>query len=313
MKYPRVFVAGTFDGLHKGHRFFLSKAFFFGKKVTIGLTSDQFKKKKSKFSIRKKALEHWLKQNKWEADVVAIDDPHEPAASYKEDAALLVTSDNKKRGEEINAMRKKHRLPLFKLVQVPLINAQDQKPISSTRVRQGEIDTEGRLVLPDNLRPQLQQPLGFVLQGDMIRDSLIKHKGKTLITVGDVATKTLLEAGIKPKLMIIDNKVERKPYDGLKKYRSLLAKSKKVTSGPGYISRGAIRAIQKASVIEVNGEEDLLALPAVVYAQVGSIVYYGQPPVAAWARGPVVQGLVEVEVTKEKKREAKEFLKQFLS
>lgn len=51
----------------------------------------------------------------------------------------------------------------------------------------------------------------------------------------------------------------------------------------------------------VDGEEDLLALPAIVHAPIGGVVYYGQPQ----------QGLVEVMVTEEKKREVLALLKQF--
>src|SRR3989344_8127328 len=279
MKYPHVFVAGTFDGLHKGHTFFLSRAFQIGQHVTIGLTSDKFVKKfkifNLKFSIRKKTLEQWLKTQRYarRSSIVSIDNPYGPAASYAKTAALLVTSDNRHRGEEINSIRKKRGFPTFTLIEIPLINAEDKRPISSTRVRKGEIDREGRLTLPDNLRPQLQQPMGLVLHGDMIEKSIEKNKQNFLITVGDVATKTLLDNGITPTLAIIDNKVERKPYTGLKKYRAQLAKSKKVTSGPGYISREAMQALKVRpfkGVIEVNGEEDLLALPAIAYAPLGS-------------------------------------------
>ncbi|OGG24649.1 hypothetical protein A3A79_01505 [Candidatus Gottesmanbacteria bacterium RIFCSPLOWO2_01_FULL_43_11b] len=157
--------------------------------------------------------------------------------------------------------------------------------------------------------------MGLVLHGDMIEKSIEKNKQNFLITVGDVATKTLLDNGITPTLAIIDNKVERKPYTGLKKYRAQLAKSKKVTSGPGYISREAMQALKVRpfkGVIEVNGEEDLLALPAIAYAPLGSVVYYGQPPIAAWACGPILEGLVEIAVTDESKKNAQELLEQFL-
>lgn len=45
-KFHTVAIAGTFDRLHKGHRFFISQAFKFGRKVIIGLTSDKYVKKK---------------------------------------------------------------------------------------------------------------------------------------------------------------------------------------------------------------------------------------------------------------------------
>jgi len=132
--------------------------------------------------------------------------------------------------------------------------------------------------------------------------------------------------------MIIDHKVNRQPY----RPTALLLKpltvyTMNVQSGPGYISKEARQAIkfwasqqrlqgdalQRASerpwVIEVDGEEDLLALPAVVDAPPSSVVYYGQPPIPAWACGPQMQGLVEVEVSEDKKAEAGYLLKQFTS
>lgn len=299
--YPHVFVAGTFDGLHKGHRFFLSKAFSLGKNVTIGLTSDQFPKKKSTFLIRKKALENWLKTKGLHAEIVPIHDALEPAASYKERVALLVTPDNKDRGEEINAIRKKRGLPALTLVEISLVQADDRKPISSTRVRRGEIDTEGRLVLPDNLRPELQKPLGKIIK------TVTRRKADCIITVGDVATKTLLLAGIQLTLAIIDNKVERKPYTDAKKLlNTFIYRYIEVKSGPGFIAKKAISLIKKAmempdTVIEVDGEEDLLALPALVHAPIGAIVYYGQPG----------KGLVEITVTKKIQQKAEQFLRQF--
>jgi len=53
----------------------------------------------------------------------------------------------------------------------------------------------------------------------------------------------------------------------------------------------------------IDGEEDLLVLPVVQYAPIGSVVYYGQPG----------EGLVKVVVTKEKKRQVVALVAQFLS
>ena len=327
--YPHVFVAGTFDGLHKGHEFLLYRAFQLGEQITIGVTSDKFiakfKAQSSNvkiFASRKKDLEAWLTKKKFteRATIVPIDDPFEPAASYKEQFTLLVSTETRKRADVLNQIRKKRGLPLAILIEVPMVNAEDGKSISSTRVRNGEIDGSGRFVLPDSLRPELQQPLGRVLHGAMISESLKKHEGKILVAVGDVATKTLLDAGITPSLIIIDNRVERKPYTGLAKWRkTVLAVTHKVKSGPGYIAHEAIELIRQWSrqvplkvsplkgerkqfVIEVDGEEDLLALPAIVDAPAGAIVYYGQPQ----------NGLVEVLVTLQKKKKAVVLLRQFI-
>ncbi len=345
MVFERVFVAGTFDGMHKGHEAVLTRAFAVGEKITIGLTTDTFvrnlksqisnikytnqiESRKSPLHIqpyvkRRAALEAWLKEKGYLrlAEIVPIDDPFEPAASARGVEALIVTRENKGRGMEINLMRKSRGIPPLVLLEVPMVEAQDRRAISSTRLRNGEIDRQGKLILPDSLRPVLAQPLGRVLTGEAIAGSFKKHQGKIIITVGDVATRTLLEAGVTPSLLVIDNKVSRKPYRGLYPWKkSILLQSVVVKSGPGYIARAAVAAItqwakgrgKKRLVLDIDGEEDLLTLSAIVEAPVGSVIYYGQPEMALWGCGPVgTSGLVEVVVTEEKKREAKALLAQF--
>ena len=60
-----------------------------------------------------------------------------------------------------------------------------------------------------------------------------------------------------------------------------------VKSGPGFISREAMKTIEHffasyvlrptSYVLLIDGEEDLLVLPVLEYAPIGSILYYGQP------------------------------------
>lgn len=175
--------------------------------------------------------------------------------------------------------------------------------------------------MPDSLRNDLTQPLGIVLSGKKIEESITFHKSDDVVSVGDQTTKTLLEAGITPRLMIIDNKVNRRPYTGLK---PIIARRhfniKMIASGPGFISGEAVLAIRTSLsrkegntslVLVVEGEDDLLALPAIIEAPIGWVVYYGQPPVPAWACGPELSGIVEVVVTRERKKAAQVLLAQF--
>ncbi len=329
--YPHVFVAGTFDSLHDGHELLLTRAFENGERVTIGLTSDIFVKTYKKdfarikpFTDRKQELADWLRTKTFspKAMIIAIDDPYEPAVSTPEVDVLIVTPDNKTRGEEINHRRKEKGLAPMALLLVPLVPAQDAKPISSTRVRSGEIDTKGRLILPDNLRPELVRPLGHVLVGDSIGSSIEKYRSGTIITVGDVTTKMLLTAGVVPQLAVVDFHVGRRPFPELDaKFTQLNIYRVQVKSGPGYIAERAIEEIKKwtthaaeKTVMVVDGEEDLLTLPAVAYGPENAVVYYGQPAAAAWACGPMIQeGMVEVRITSEKKREADHLLAQFVT
>jgi len=306
--YPHLFLAGTFDGMHAGHRRLLTEAFRVGERVTIGLTSDGFvarfktQKEIKRYTDRKRSLTLWLKNNKFtdRATIIPIDNPYEPAASMKDLDALIVTRENRKTGERINALRYALGVPQLTLIEVPMVAAHDGRPISSTRVRNGEIDNNGRLVMPESMRTILGKPLGTVLKGVAITASIESSLKKVIITVGDVATKTLLDAGITPTLSIIDGMVGRKPFPEVV-YR--LKGATVVKSGPGYISREAVEAIKDAThhAIVIDGEEDLLVLPAILHAPLGSVLYYGQPN----------EGLVEVIVTEQKKQQVLALLGKF--
>ncbi len=321
--HKRVAVGGTFDGLHKGHRFFLTQAFAHGYHVTIALTSEafirRFKKDKgvAPYSKRYSALTSWLRSNHLaeRSAIVPLDNRWGPAIMGEFDA-LLVTVDNKSIGQEINTVRIERGLPPVALIDVVLIPAQDLNPISSTRVRGGIIDGEGHLRLPDSLRLELSQPLGRLLVGDDIAEALRKNRDNVLITVGDVTTQAAFSCGVRPALAVIDLMVERKPFQTLEAYKFPKHYAiVRVQSGPGYISKAAIRAIaswagtireRKRTVLVVDGEEDLLALPAIIHAPVESVVYYGSPPSSG------SEGMVEVVVTQETKKHVSSLLKKFV-
>lgn len=328
--YKHIAVGGTFDGLHKGHRHFLAAAFSSGARVTIGLTSARYiaKYKKGKdvapYSRRYQLLTRWLRAHEYAARtlIVPLHDPYGPLLLAHDIDAIAVTRDNEHVARQINRKRTEQGLAHLTLVPVALIAAEDDVPISSTRVRTGEIDSEGRLFLPSALRPQLAQPMGTLYSGEDILQRIVRHRDDITITVGDVSTKTFFASGVQPALAIIDLKVNRKPYLSFEAYKfPKKYQVVRVVSGPGYIAKQAIQAIRqwsknvklrKRMVIVVEGEEDLLVIPAIIHAPVGAIVFYGQPNGALWNSGPeFAGGMVEVTVTAEKKKEVMTLLSLF--
>ncbi|MBI5019169.1 DUF359 domain-containing protein, partial [Candidatus Gottesmanbacteria bacterium] len=219
--------------------------------------------------------------------------------------------------EALNALRVSRGLHPLTLIVVPMVIAEDYRPISASRVAAGEIDRVGKLLMPDFLRAELSRPLGRVLTGKNISASFERRKNGIIITVGDRTAQTILNAGVTPRILIVDNKVNRTDFHELQPVfaeRNFI--KVKVTSGPGYISHDAIRVIresfngaQTGIVIEVEGEEDLLAIPAIIEAPVGAIIYYGQPN-TPHSR---VSGIVEVPVTHAIQQTAKALLAQFVS
>ncbi len=130
--------------------------------------------------------------------------------------------------------------------------------------------------IPDSLREKLRDPYG-VLFGD-VEKAAAYMKGSEIIAVGDCVSYSLYSLGIMPKIFVVDGRVRRKPYE--KKipldYESVSAKNE-----PGYLSRELWTAVQRAldmskSVkIEVDGEEDMAALPFMLLANAGASVTYG--------------------------------------
>lgn len=327
--YKLLCVGGTFDVIHAGHEALLTQAFDVGEHVLIGVTTNAYVKAHKRnvshaFAQRKRALIAWLSMNalyQGRYAIVPLSDPFGPAAKDPQIEAIVVSEETRPRAEDVNEVRKKAGLPALDILVIPMVAAEDRKPISSTRIREGKINVLGKLMMPDALRDALARPLGIIRTGSQIPVSFRANRSDRMIAVGDLTTETLLSEGITPALMIIDHMVGRRPYTAHSprieghEFRRIA-----VASGPGYISKEAMDAISESlehlgevpTLIEVDGEEDLLALYVIRAAPVGSVVYYGQPPIPAWACGPAVSGIVEVAVTAEKQAEAIALLTQFV-
>jgi len=153
-RYKLVALGGTFDVLHAGHRHLLSEAFKLGDTVLIGVTSDRLvatlhkKHQIRPFSSRVRDLRRFLKTRRWSsrARVTMLREPYGPAARQKKLEALIVSKGTLTSGRRLNRLRRQNDLRPLDLHVVDLRTAADGKPISTTRVRNGEIDLQGRLL-----------------------------------------------------------------------------------------------------------------------------------------------------------------------
>ncbi len=144
---------GTFDEIHAGHIALLSKAFDIADKVIIGVTSDEFVKGKKKinhdFNQRVLNLKEMIKRefgNNVSYEIARLDSEFGPAVTTGKVEALITSSETQEKGIKLNEIRRKNDLAAAKIVAVPLIKAEDGERISSSRIRAGEIDKNGRLL-----------------------------------------------------------------------------------------------------------------------------------------------------------------------
>jgi inosine/xanthosine triphosphatase len=150
----RVALAGTFDRIHRGHRTIFERAFALGDEILIGVTSDKMASDARGHSvkpiqIRMEKLEAFLKEAGYrDFEIVEITDMFGPAIHMPTLDALVASEETRETANEINRIREESGLTPLEIHLVPLVMAEDSTPISSTRIRNGEIDADGRIQRP---------------------------------------------------------------------------------------------------------------------------------------------------------------------
>jgi len=148
-------MGGTFDVLHRGHRALLDAAFAEGDEgVSIGVTTDQFanarrERKVRPWDQRVADLQAFLRERGYlaRAEILAIGHPYGFALEARFDA-IAATEETVATAHRINEERARVGLQPLRIVLAPYVLADDARPIKSTRIRQGELDAEGRLLRP---------------------------------------------------------------------------------------------------------------------------------------------------------------------
>ena len=145
-------MGGTFDVIHSGHMALLNKAFSVSSKVIIGLSSDQLATKKGKnlvndYPKRLSSLKSVIEKNfpNSSYQISKLENDFGPAVIEGSVKALVVSEETANKGLRLNELRTERNLPLVKIVTVPMVLAEDGKAISTSRIRNSEIDSSGNL------------------------------------------------------------------------------------------------------------------------------------------------------------------------
>jgi len=164
--------------------------------------------------------------------------------------------------------------------------------------------------LQESLREALKEPMGPVYTDG---EALLAETGQPLVTVGDVVTHHLLAAGRTPEVALVDERTEREAVSPEVAETVAAADFDRTVTveNPAAVLTADLLAELAAAVaaaadgtttlIEVDGEEDLAALPAVVAAPDGASVVYGQPG----------EGMVLVTVDGEARERTRALLERF--
>lgn len=140
--------------------------------------------------------------------------------------------------------------------------------------------------LQRKLAPELKTPIGKLIPGPVLQTQpkvkrLISRLNPTLIVaVGDEVSRMMLDLRQNSMVLIFDRQTKRAATAPLASGEMNIFRIK---NPAGFIFSEARETIKKilsakhSAVVEVEGEEDLLALPAMAYAPLRSIVIYGQP------------------------------------
>lgn len=145
-----------------------------------------------------------------------------------------------------------------------------------------------KIFFPEEARRILKRPAGKLITGDpdyvanMVKSIIEFDEPKLVIAVGDYTSKKLKDVDAKVNIYIVDGRVERKAAElfnpeGLRIVR--------VVNEAGTLNPDAVKTLHKLLrrkelknvVLMVDGEEDLLALAAILSAPDQTIIVYGQP------------------------------------
>ena len=341
-QYRKVIAAGTFDRLHNGHQQILDTALLLGKEVSCGLTTLEMNRKKvlaqtiQTYTKRENSLKRYFKwkNNRVKISIVPISDIYGPTLKENDIDAIITTPESADNVDKINQLRRERNFGPVEKIIVSLMAAEDRKKLSSTRIRLGQIDRQGKvfnqlffgknLVLPDSQRHYFKKPLGKLMKAYAnslswlalaAKQEVNKKSTPMVITVGDIVTQSFLQAGVNFQLSIIDH-YSRRVKLNTNFNRRLIDESSfcfRAVNKAGGLTANLIKTLKqclseivfekKHGILEIKGEEDLAVLPVVLLSPLQSLVYYGQPN----------QGIVRVRVTEKIKQKVYGLLSKFIA
>ena len=305
-------IGGTFDRFHKGHLHLISKSLESCNELEVWITSDNLAMKKDprvqKWGDRLQGVKDSLDEESLSrVSFGKLEDSYGPAPTHEAARAIFSTEDTRKNCEEINELRINNGLEPLEIVTLDLQDAWDGMPISSSRIRNGVIDREGKPWIPESIRfgnikmtpgveASLKDPFGILFSGPeekpsvAMRDALplIESSHGPVIAVGDVTVLTMHQLGKIPDISLVDGMTKRVHWEPTRNIdQGDYDQTLNCSSPPGTLTTSMLDACEDAisswmedgssTIVIVNGEEDLAPLLLHPLSPIGAVVIYGQP------------------------------------
>ncbi len=146
--------------------------------------------------------------------------------------------------------------------------------------------------LPESLKDSLRQPFGVLIPDSQVTKEAVSSKlvgrNRIIVTVGDRTTERMKELRVFSNLEIVDGLEKRQPRSSLVSFAGSNERHFYVKNPAGTLTDETVDVVKKSLDlitsdsrktvrIDVEGEEDLLALLILAFFPEQTIVLYGQP------------------------------------
>lgn len=304
----RCLIGGTFDRFHVGHEVLLSTSLRYAEKLEIWITTDEMARRKSSiiegWDKRSDEVTKWLRINAPDRfSIHVLEDEYGPALHRRDCDSITCTEETEAMCERINSEREMDGLPKLEIIVVPHLEDALGGIVSSTRIRSGIIDRRGNpWVIPElsvksyrmvkQLDSELKEPLGELFIGpesspEVAMISALENLElpvPALIAVGDVTVQTLLDMDVIPDVALVDGKTKRRNLDKSEQVNESAFEQVLFANNPAgmltpslFIACRDAMASDLATLIVIEGEEDMSPMYLHRLAPLGTAILYGQP------------------------------------
>tara|TARA_B100000902_G_scaffold16583_2_gene19930 strand:+ start:6829 stop:7836 length:1008 start_codon:yes stop_codon:yes gene_type:complete len=323
-------LGGTFDRLHNGHRALILGTASECDHLQIHVASDLMANKKEMniqdIETRLNQLEEMIVEESLNASLHILHDGYGPAVSLDPCSVIGCTEETFPSCQEINQLRMKNGLSSLRIVIINHVLDEEGEILSSSRIRSGIVDQTGKYwikssemmvehIMPEILDDELKQPMGKLFSGPHDNPSIAMElalqsisDNVKIIAVGDVTVFSLQVAKRDTWISVIDGMTHRKKWDQFELIKIDQNSVINAKNPPGMLTPSIFESCSKAIsqsenvTIIVDGEEDLVPIPLILMAPLGTVLLYGQPN----------EGLVLREIDISTKSRARRFLDAFV-